>query len=169
MAEGALRPSRGSRALAGFEPQHRVLGDVAAAYRVAQDRTQRRERPDDRTRRATLGRERVNQRRDVVDRDRGDLSPPKGREEVAVEVVAVALQRPLAPLADRDHRLERSNQRAATVANVNRGQAASTPTCAAIASRARALRASSRSPSTVRNRGLPLSMKQTAYLPLGCR
>jgi hypothetical protein len=68
---------------------------------------------------------------------------------VAVEVVAVALQGPHPPFVNRAIVSKRSSHRAATVAKGNRGQAGSRPACAAIARRARALRAASRSTSLV--------------------
>jgi hypothetical protein len=91
LTERSLRPRIRSRPLARFESEHRVFSDVAAAQREAQDRPERRERADDRPRCASLHRQRADQPRDVIDRDRSDLSPPKGREEMAIKVVAVAL------------------------------------------------------------------------------
>jgi hypothetical protein len=62
------------------------------------------------------------------------------------------------------------SQRAATSANVDRGETASARRRPSALSSSRSLRASaSVAAETVRKRGLPSIMKQTAYLPFGCR
>ncbi|HEX6583712.1 MAG TPA: hypothetical protein VF056_08905 [Thermoleophilaceae bacterium] len=67
---------------AGLEPAQRVTGDVAASQRVAQDRSERRQRPGDRARRTTLGDEAADQVGDVVGGDRRD--PPSSKRSKQV-------------------------------------------------------------------------------------
>ena len=67
--------------------------------------------------------------RRIVDGDHPDLPSSQRRKQVAVEVVAVALQGPHPPFVNRAIVSKRSSPRAATVANVNRAQAGSKPAC----------------------------------------
>jgi hypothetical protein len=80
-------------------------------------------------RRAVRAGQWADQAADVVDGDRRDFPSSQRRKQVAVEVVAVALQGPHPPFVNRAIVSKRSSHRAATVANVNRAQAGSRPAC----------------------------------------
>src|ERR687887_647358 len=90
-----------ARALVVLEPLDGVGDDPTAAAREAHHALERRERARRGLRRTALAAQQVQQLSDVVDRDRGDPPPPERREQVAVELVAVRLERARVALADR--------------------------------------------------------------------
>src|SRR5919201_2136040 len=94
------------RAFRTLEPGERVLVDVAAAEREREDPSQRHQRPGDRLRGKTARPQLRDQAGAVVGRDLGRPLLAERGEEVLVQVVAVVLERPLAPLARFDLRLE---------------------------------------------------------------
>jgi hypothetical protein len=101
-AEHALAATLGPRTLVVLEPLDRVGDDPAAAAGEAHHALERRERARGGLRRAALASQSMQQLGDVVDRDRRD--PPRAElgQEMAVEVVAVRLERARMALAHRD-------------------------------------------------------------------
>jgi hypothetical protein len=88
---------------------------------------------------------------------------------VAVELVAVRLERARVALARCELRLKRSTQQPATVSKRSRGETGTLPSRVAAISARRSLRASATSNPIVRKRSLPAWRQQTAYLPFGWR
>jgi hypothetical protein len=88
---------------------------------------------------------------------------------VAVELVAVRLQRARMTLAGGDLRLEALNPPAGNVSKRSRGETGTFPSRVAAISASRARRASARSKPIVRKRSLPAWRQQTAYLPFRWR
>jgi hypothetical protein len=84
-----------------LEPLDRVGDDPAAAAGEAHDALERRERARRGLRRAALAAQPMEQLGDVVDRDRRDPPPTERRQEMAVEVVPVRLERARMALARR--------------------------------------------------------------------
>jgi hypothetical protein len=106
---------------------------------------------------------------DVVDRERGDPPPPEGCYEMAVELVAVRLERARVTLAGGDLRLEAFEPPPATVSKRSRGERGTLPWWVAAISASRSRRASATSNPIVRKRSLPAWRQQAAYLPFGWR
>ena len=88
---------------------------------------------------------------------------------MAVELVAVRLERARVALAGGDLRLEALKPPAGTVSKRSRGETGTVPSRVAAISASRSRRASARSQPTVRKRSLPAWRQQTAYLPFGWR
>jgi hypothetical protein len=106
----------------------------------------------------------VQQLGDVVDRERGDLTPPERREQVAVELVAVP-QGARMTLAGGDLRLKALEPLAGDrLGSEAAARPAPFPSRVAAISASRSRRASATSNPTVRKRNRPAWHQQTANL-----
>ena len=104
-----------------LEQLDRVGDDPVAAARQAQHALERRERARRGLRRTARTPQLVQQLGDIVDCERGDPAPAQARQQVALELVAVGLERARVALAGGDLRLEASHQ-PATVSKRSRGE-----------------------------------------------
>jgi hypothetical protein len=111
----------------------------------------------------------VQQLGNVVDRDRGDRPPPERRLQVAVELVAVRLERARVALAGGDLGFEALKPPAGDGLEAKPRRDPHVPLARRGISASRSRRASARSRPTVLKRSLPAWRQQTAYLPFGWR
>jgi hypothetical protein len=101
-AEHPLAAALTMGTLAGLELRDRVIHDPAVAQGVAQDAVQSRERSLCSPRRASACDELAQEIGDIFDSDRGDPTVREPRGKVALEVIAVLLERALVTLAGLD-------------------------------------------------------------------
>jgi hypothetical protein len=94
------------RPLVPLKPMERMRREIAAAEREGQDTAERTEDPLDRPRRQTLRLQLARDRDDVVGREQRQPAAAKPGQQVAVQLRAVEIERPIAPLACSDLGLE---------------------------------------------------------------
>src|SRR5712691_3799367 len=94
------------RALVALEPVERMGGDVAAAKCEREDAAERAEDPLDRPWRQPVRLQLAHDRDDVVGCDQRQPTAAEPRQQVATQLRAVEIERPLATLPRGDLRLE---------------------------------------------------------------